>query len=919
MSQIPLWICRQASFHSFGHSSCSILAYRRIRECSGENEANVQIVTVREHTECPFSPRIRLGTNRITHEERIREQSSNAESKSLSSENPIGHTAQGGGATTKNNTYLLAAILIAIVVLLAGCTQSQEKEPNQEKEQEEEQEKGEITLSTSSINLDVFYPSTWAHFTIEGDDTASFTLENTYREAKTVSLQIQNPPEELTLSLSDTTVVVPGQGSSTVSLTLSADGFSHETKTSTVIVAQGSTEVGRITVNCRSHIPSPEETLMGYLSGHSLTRDSSVSYQGYDGHTRDLAVTGDWTLLFQTAAVEQTVFDCGTIQAAKALVEGALSTEVEIQMNITSAVTKLVGFGLNQLTRSIVPLSDELFKQEFFPKESYKVNGRDGYRWRSQIRFQVALFGQPIYGKNFTDVETVVWNDGCYVYEVSGGPFADVENLAGSLPAPIPHEGSPELTDSYWQFEGQSISEAYLNQPIEGFVKIKAVGGYLRKPVTMSVWRVDMLEGDKVIETATTDLDLDSGEEYLLGTGVVTPGTRAELYLTAEYGGREIWRMDDHLVTEEADLEVPKDQMYFELGGTKVSQVVIGAQATAKATISCTKGYASGDVEIQVWKDIGNDPLDQLYEAGSATYAVRQGQSQEISYKFTAAEATESEALIFPYFKGYYIKVLFPRGLPVVMEDKYPPRITVLPSEQPTPKGTLERTDAYFLSQGARTTQVELATDVYAHVTLQAKGGRCQGTLELSVRKDGFIFSEEIQKRTFSYDLQDGQSRDFSLQFSPPTEGTYFICVKYDSTSLDISSPKLNVVLSGRTEVTDAYFQYQGKRVTEVAQGSQVMVCVSFGSTSGGPVSAKNLVVSVWKDISLSDDVMVASSGPFELSGSTGLNKCVSFTASDKTGSGGLLSTFRGYYIQVEWDGGSYKMDDGYPPRLRVT
>lgn len=98
------------------------------------------------------------------------------------------------------------------------------------------------------------------------------------------------------------------------------------------------------------------------------------------------------------------------------------------------------------------------------------------------------------------------------------------------------------------------------------------------------------------------------------------------------------------------------------------------------------------------------------------------------------------------------------------------------------------------------------------------------------------------------------------------------------------------------------------------------MAFVTFTSTSG-PLYASNVKILVRKDISMSADETVATLGPFDISSSDQtISKGFIFVPESGTGeSVDFLSSVRGYFLEIIWDGGSYTMPDGYPPRLTVT
>jgi len=265
--------------------------------------------------------------------------------------------------------------------------------------------------------------------------------------------------------------------------------------------------------------------------------------------------------------------------------------------------------------------------------------------------------------------------------------------------------------------------------------------------------------------------------------------------------------------------------------------------------------------------------------------------------------------------KGFFLKTLWGDKILAEQENNYPPRLSII-------EGTLSLVNAYWTVGGRAVTTCEVGDEVTAHIIVKANNAAVDGTIKVKIRKDlSLLPDRDVKIETFVVSLNKGESREYVLKFIPDeaTGGSlrgYFIEIEGDLswTMPNAYPPRLTVTSGGTPLVTRVWWTTSAGTVTQVKKGEMVQAHILI-KASGGDVQGK-VTIHVKKDFAyLPDEILKTQSYTISLYENQQTELIISFTASEST-----TSTFRGYFIQVDFDawGFSWTMESSYPPRLRV-
>lgn len=317
----------------------------------------------------------------------------------------------------------------------------------------------------------------------------------------------------------------------------------------------------------------------------------------------------------------------------------------------------------------------------------------------------------------------------------------------------------------------------------------------------------------------------------------------------------------------------------------------------------------NGVVDVLVREDVsyGSDVTAESYQF---PVYLRPGESKTFTDEFSTYKESST--------RGFFLKTQW--GSQVIGEQTsaYPPRLGVI-------EGRLEFENVYWTVNRKTASSCELGETVQAHISFRAYDASVSGTIRVKIRKDiAGGFDEDFAVSDYDLQISKGETKSITLEFTPNEASSgnsrgYFIEVEGEVswTMTDAYPPRLKVkaVEIGIPSIVFSWFTINEKTVTEAEQGENVQAHVNIKAINGDITGT--LTLRIRKDIYIlpDEDYVIKQ---FSISLSEGQYKEItqSFTASEITS-----STFRGYFIQVDFDSWafSWTMDDAYPPRLKVN
>ena len=317
-----------------------------------------------------------------------------------------------------------------------------------------------------------------------------------------------------------------------------------------------------------------------------------------------------------------------------------------------------------------------------------------------------------------------------------------------------------------------------------------------------------------------------------------------------------------------------------------------------------------GALKVIVREDVA---LGSDVDAGSYNYQIQlaPGKETEISGSFTVYKN--------PQTRGFFLKAVWGNNVIAEQSDSYPPRLKVV-------KGTLDIIDAYWTVDGSVVTSVEVGERVEAHVVVRAIDGNFRGYVKIQIRKD-FALLPDVEYTYSTYDLYLplGQSKEFTLIFAPDEASSlslrgYFIEVEFDGESWTMESdylPRLKAIKheekKGTLQVLDAYWKVSGSKVTSSKVGDEVEIWINVEAV-GGPFDG-SIMILVRKDrVGMTDITYKSFEDSLSLNEGEKIWLRARFTPDEASS-----TFFEGYFIELEFDGDSWTMENRYPPRLKVS